>query len=248
MNKLALLLVACLAALTAFAADVPYLSGRVVDNAEILGAETKQKLAAQLKAHEAETTNQIAVLTVPSLEGESVESYAEQVFNTWKLGRKGKDNGGGKRVNDHVSPCELRIFHRHHVGGRSGKSMPDDQRLFDLFFLDVRRDAVDGIDPVERIPNLPAIQREGARIGTGPGKHQGVRLKLVGISVGEIGVRVFVAAQLRDDDDRDRALAHNAGLLNARGLLDLYVLPDSSRRKFSPGAEAAHQRKKQYFE
>lgn len=93
MNKLALLLVACLAALTAFAADVPYLSGRVVDNAEILGAETKQKLAAQLKAHEAETTNQIAVLTVPSLEGESVESYAEQVFNTWKLGQKGKDNG-----------------------------------------------------------------------------------------------------------------------------------------------------------
>lgn len=93
MNKLALLVAACLAALAAFAADVPYLSGRVVDNAEILRAETKQKLTAQLKAHEAETTNQIAVLTVPSLEGESIESYAEQVFNTWKLGQKGKDNG-----------------------------------------------------------------------------------------------------------------------------------------------------------
>ena len=78
MNKLALLLVACLAALTAFAADVPYLSGRVVDNAEILGAETKRKLTEQLKAHEAETTNQIAVLTVPSLEGESVEAAGTQ--------------------------------------------------------------------------------------------------------------------------------------------------------------------------
>ena len=86
-------LLACLAALTAFAADVPYLSGRVVDNAEILSGETKKALTAQLKAHEAETTNQIAVLTVPSLEGESIESYAEQVFNTWKLGQKGKDNG-----------------------------------------------------------------------------------------------------------------------------------------------------------
>ena len=93
MNKLALFLVACLAALTALAADVPYLSGRVVDNAEILDAETKRKLTEQLKAHEAETANQIAVLTVPSLEGESVESYAEQVFNTWKLGKKDKDNG-----------------------------------------------------------------------------------------------------------------------------------------------------------
>lgn len=93
MNKLALFLVACLAALAALAADVPFLSGRVVDNAEILSGETKKALAAQLKAHEAETTNQIAVLTVPSLEGESIESYAEQVFNAWKLGQKGKDNG-----------------------------------------------------------------------------------------------------------------------------------------------------------
>jgi len=93
MNRIAPFLVACLAALTALAADVPYLSGRVVDNAEILGAETKRKLTEQLKAHEAETGNQIAVLTVPALEGESVESYAEQVFNAWKLGQKGKDNG-----------------------------------------------------------------------------------------------------------------------------------------------------------
>jgi uncharacterized protein len=93
MSKLALFIAACLAALAALAAEVPYLSGRITDNAEILGAATKQKLNALLKAHEAETTNQIAVLTVPSLQGESVESYAEQVFNAWKLGQKGKDNG-----------------------------------------------------------------------------------------------------------------------------------------------------------
>jgi len=92
-SRAVLLFFALFACLRAFAADVPYLSGRIVDNAEILGQETKRKLTAQLKAHEAETTNQIAVLTVPSLEGESVEFYAEQVFNAWKLGQKGKDNG-----------------------------------------------------------------------------------------------------------------------------------------------------------
>ena len=48
MSRLILFLAACLAAFAARAIDVPYLSGRVVDNAEILGAETKQKLAAQL--------------------------------------------------------------------------------------------------------------------------------------------------------------------------------------------------------
>lgn len=59
----------------------------------VLGTGAFCALLAMLKAHEAETSNQIAVLAVPSLEGESVEEYANTVFNTWKLGQKGKDNG-----------------------------------------------------------------------------------------------------------------------------------------------------------
>jgi uncharacterized protein len=62
-----------LAALPAFAVDVPYLSGRVTDNAQILSDETRKTVTANLKAHEEKTTNQIAVLTVPTLEGVSVE-------------------------------------------------------------------------------------------------------------------------------------------------------------------------------
>ncbi|HEX5804224.1 MAG TPA: TPM domain-containing protein [Azospira sp.] len=101
----ALAVVACLAATGAAAVDVPYLSGRITDNAEILSAETRQRLGERLQAHEAETGNQIAVLTVSSLDGESVEAYAEQVFNTWKLGQKGKDNG----VLVLVAPSERRL-------------------------------------------------------------------------------------------------------------------------------------------
>jgi len=77
----------------AYAATVPYLTGRVTDDAQILSAETRKSITERLKAHEEKTTNQIAVLTVPSLEGESVEDYALAVFNEWKLGQKGKDNG-----------------------------------------------------------------------------------------------------------------------------------------------------------
>lgn len=105
MNRIALFLAACLVALAAGAADVPYLSGRIVDNAELLGAEAKRRLDARLRAHEAETGNQIVVLTVPSLAGESVEAYAEQVFNAWKLGQKGRDNG----VLVLVAPSERRM-------------------------------------------------------------------------------------------------------------------------------------------
>jgi len=82
-----------LAAFTAFAVDVPFLTGRVTDNAQILSDETRKAVTANLKAHEEKTTNQIAVLTVPTLDGVSIEEYAVTVFNTWKLGQKGKDNG-----------------------------------------------------------------------------------------------------------------------------------------------------------
>jgi uncharacterized protein len=75
------------------AADVPYLSGRVVDEAEILSPAARQRLVETSKAHEDRTTNQVVVLTVPSIGGESIEEYANRVFATWKLGQRGKDNG-----------------------------------------------------------------------------------------------------------------------------------------------------------
>lgn len=93
LGRLALFFCACCVTCAAWAFEVPYLSGRIVDNAEILSAPTRQQLDALLKSHEEASGNQIAVLSVRSLEGESVEACADQVFNTWKLGKKGKDNG-----------------------------------------------------------------------------------------------------------------------------------------------------------
>ena len=82
-----------LAIVAARAVDVPYLTGRVVDNAEILKPATRDRVAALAKAHEDKTGDQIAVLTIPTLGGESVEEFAVRVFEAWKLGQKGKDNG-----------------------------------------------------------------------------------------------------------------------------------------------------------
>ena len=83
----------CMAAAARGDADVPLLSGRVTDNAGILSAETVSRLTALLRAHEDSTSNQVAVLTIASLDGEALESYSMRVAETWKLGRKEHDNG-----------------------------------------------------------------------------------------------------------------------------------------------------------
>jgi uncharacterized protein len=64
-----------------------------VDRAEVLSPATEEQLATLLEAHEQATTNQVAVLTIPSLEGSTVEEVADAVFNTWGLGQAGRDNG-----------------------------------------------------------------------------------------------------------------------------------------------------------
>ena len=92
-SYLAALTLTCILATYASALDVPPLTGRVVDLAHVLPSSTVESLTAQLVAHETQSSNQVAVLIVPSLEGESLEEFSHRVATTWKLGQKGTDNG-----------------------------------------------------------------------------------------------------------------------------------------------------------
>lgn len=76
-----------------FALDVPPLTGRVVDLAQALPTDVAASLARALEAHETKTSNQVAVLILPSLEGEPLESFSHRVGTAWKLGQKGTENG-----------------------------------------------------------------------------------------------------------------------------------------------------------
>jgi uncharacterized protein len=77
----------------ATAETFPALSGRVVDEANILDQGTRSSLDALLASLEAKTTDQVVVATVPSLRGHSIEAYATVLFNRWGLGQKDKNNG-----------------------------------------------------------------------------------------------------------------------------------------------------------
>lgn len=74
---------------------VPPLWGhRVHDEAGVLSAETVESLEVLLKQHEDSTTNQIAVLVIPSLDGDVLEQYSLRVaHDEWKLGSANNDNG-----------------------------------------------------------------------------------------------------------------------------------------------------------
>ena len=83
----------CVISVAVWALDVPPLRGRVNDYAAVLSQDQVRTLEAQLAQFEQETGHQIAVLTIPTLEGEDIEGFSIRVAENWKIGKKGFDNG-----------------------------------------------------------------------------------------------------------------------------------------------------------
>jgi uncharacterized protein len=76
----------------AHAQDAPRLTARVTDNANLLSESERASLTQASAELEARKGSQIAILTVNSTK-EPIEAYAVRVFEAWKLGRKGVDDG-----------------------------------------------------------------------------------------------------------------------------------------------------------
>lgn len=89
-----LTLVAVLFALPALAAPTfPPLTGRVVDEAQVLSPDAERELTDKLENLENTTGRQLVVATVPSLQGYPIEDYGYQLGRTWGIGQKGENNG-----------------------------------------------------------------------------------------------------------------------------------------------------------
>jgi len=98
MNPLRILFGFALALLLAAASaqdfvPVPPLQTRVTDKAGMLNENQRATLENVLKEYEDRTGSQIAVLLISKTEPEAIEQYGIRVFDTWKLGRKGSDDG-----------------------------------------------------------------------------------------------------------------------------------------------------------
>jgi uncharacterized protein len=89
----------------AFSLTLPPLTGRIVDQANIVPRETREALETKLADLEAKSGIQLVVATVTSLDGQEIEPYANELFRYWKLGEKAKNNG----VLLLVAPKERRV-------------------------------------------------------------------------------------------------------------------------------------------
>lgn len=68
-------------------------TGYVNDFAKVLSPEVANRLEAELVAFNASTTNEVAVATVPNLDGDYIENYAVKLFEEWGIGTAKNDNG-----------------------------------------------------------------------------------------------------------------------------------------------------------
>jgi uncharacterized protein len=93
------------AGLAVAALTFPELTGRVVDQANVLSPAARERLTTKLADLEQKSGIQLVVATVNSLQGQDIEPYANELFRHWQLGEKAKNNG----VLLLVAPKEKRV-------------------------------------------------------------------------------------------------------------------------------------------
>jgi uncharacterized protein len=76
-----------------WALEVPRLQGYVNDYAGMISMSVRGELERELKSFEQTDSTQVVILTLPSLEGESIEEFSIKVADQWRIGQKNKDNG-----------------------------------------------------------------------------------------------------------------------------------------------------------
>ncbi|EHJ62578.1 hypothetical protein NSU_0406 [Novosphingobium pentaromativorans US6-1] len=75
------------------AQEFPKLTGRVVDDAQIIPDAEEARLTQKLAALEKQSQRQLVVVTLPSLQGYDIADYGYQLGRKWGIGQKGDDNG-----------------------------------------------------------------------------------------------------------------------------------------------------------
>jgi uncharacterized protein len=132
---------------------VPALTGRVVDQAELFSPTVEERLSGRLAQLEQQTSDQLVLLTVADLDGESIDCFGLRTGRSWGIGKKQLGNG----VLLIVAPYDRRV--RIEVGyGLEGlltderaKAIIDDALLPQLRAGNFEEAAETGVDEISRL-------------------------------------------------------------------------------------------------
>jgi uncharacterized protein len=190
-----IVLVACSAT---DALDVPPLRGRVNDYAGVMGQGQVQSLEAQLAQFEQETGHQVAVLTIPTLDGEDIEGFGIRVAESWKIGKKGFDNGVILLVA--IKDRKLRL----EVGYGLEGVLPDvtAKRIISDYIVprfrsqDYAGGIISGVDAIFKVIKKEPLPESARKINSNPGSEWN-SLVMMAITFGVLGLMAFASAGSR---------------------------------------------------
>lgn len=151
-------------ALALAAPKFPPLTGRVVDDAQLLSPQAKARLTDELAALEQQTGHQVVVATLPSLQGYEIEDYGYQLLRAWGIGRKEQDDG----IILIVAPTERKV--RIEVGYGLEPVMTDalssliiQRKILPAFKAgDYEKGVVDGAEAIVQQIGLPPEEAQAA--------------------------------------------------------------------------------------
>lgn len=170
---LAVLATTMAAGLALAAPTFPPLTGRVVDNAQLLSPQAEAQITGKLEALEQQTGRQLVVATIPDLQGYPIEDYGYQLGRTWGIGDKDRDDG----VLLLVAPKERSV--RIEVGYGLEPVLTDalssliiQQRILPAFKQgNLEQGIVDGTDAIVQQLSLP--DEEAKALASAPAERSG---------------------------------------------------------------------------
>ena len=181
----------------------PALSGRVVDQANILDGSLRTTLTQKLAELEAKSTNQLVVVTLVSLQGATIEDFGVQLSNYWKIGQRDKNNGILLIVapNERKVRIEVDIGLENTLTNATAKTIIDDSILPHFRAGNIPSGVEHGVDDLIKVltealhpppPSLPTIS---------PADEAASIVASVRSTLSKISDR---SASLRDTDNRKR--------------------------------------------
>lgn len=180
------------------ALDTPPLRGRVNDYAGVMSPSQVKSLEAQLAQFEQETGHQVAVLTIPTLNGAAIEDFGIHVAESWKIGKKGFDNGVILLVA--VKDRKLRI----EVGYGLEGVLPDvtAKRIISDYIVphfrtqDYAGGIITGIDAILKVIKNEPLPESARKKNSNPGSEWN-SLVMLAITFGVLGLMGFASAGRR---------------------------------------------------